>query len=186
MPDGNARGAALRFGDAVAIRSQLRIAGVAAELHATAPVVGDCRQVELAAVEARQVHDRGRIRFAIVRGVHGDVSARSQQLRASEDASELSRRTRALVRRQGATSPTQLSAQQGSIGRRGGATRMCRHEPLLSTRSNRWDAAATAKAFRSRRTCTPLPRDRIPGVFTLGSRGNPTHVEHRRRRHIAI
>ena len=66
----------------------------------------------------------------------------------------------------------------------GGATRLCRHEPLLSTRSNRWDAATAVKASRTRRVCTVLPRDRIPGVLTLGSRGNPTHVEHRRQRHI--
>jgi len=57
---------------------------------------------------------------------------------------------------------------------KGGATRLCRHVPLLSTRSNRWDAATTVKASRSRRTCTVLPRDRTPGVLTLGSRGNPT------------
>src|SRR5262249_51258500 len=55
-----------------------------------------------------------------------------------------------------------------------------------STRSNRWDAVIAAKAFRSRRTCTPPLLHRIPGVLTLGSRGNPTHVEHRRQRHNKI
>src|SRR5689334_21490553 len=67
--------------------------------------------------------------------------------------------------------------------RRGDATRLCRHEPLLSTRSNRWDPAAAVKASRTKRTCTVLPRVQAPGVLTLGSRGNPTHVEHCRQRH---
>ena len=48
--------------------------------------------------------------------------------------------------------------------------------PLLSTQSNKWDAAATLKAFRLQanltRTCTRLSRADVPWVSTLGSRGS--------------
>ncbi len=114
-------------------------------------------------------------------------------MRAAEEAGELPMGLRRVRWRE---SGDEAAASVGAVAgvpavpptrrKRGGATRLCRHEPLLSTRSNRWDAAVTAKAFRSRRTCTPLPRRRIPGVLTLGSRGNPTHVEHRRQRHNKI
>src|SRR5688500_2186487 len=130
--------------------------------------------------------------------VHRNATPRLQQERAVEDASEATMSFGASVGGKQAALPPHVLAQllasnyccrsggqcRRRGGRRGGATRLCRHEPLLSTRSNRWDAAVVAKAFRSRRTCTPLLRNRIPGVLTLGSRGNPTHVEHRRQRHI--
>lgn len=132
--------------------------------------------------------------------VHRNATPWSQQSCVVDDAYELPMSFGASGGREQAALSPHVSAQLLPIeyccrggglcrrrgGERGGATRLCRHEPLLSTRSNRWDAAVATKAFRSRRTCTPQPRNRIPGVLTLGSRGNPTHVEHRRQRHNKI
>jgi hypothetical protein len=70
--------------------------------------------------------------------------------------------------------------------RRGWRYPLCRHEPLLSTRSNKWGEAAIFKASRCEpkfaRSCTVLSQAMAPWVSALGSRGNPAHVEHRRQR----
>jgi len=72
---------------------------------------------------------------------------------------------------------------EGSARKVGGATRLCRQEPLLSNQSNKWGELRTLKAFRPKAdvhnaVCKPWPQ----GFHQLGSRGNPAPIEHRRRR----
>ena len=84
----------------------------------------------------------------------------------------------------------QAAAQRAEVpprfaGRKGrGATRLCRHRPLLSTWSNIWGRPRHLRlsARGGLAQCCRLAR--LPRVFTLRSRGNPDRVEHRRRRQV--
>ena len=118
---------------------------------------------------------RGRRRCAgrAARGRAGAVRAgwRAQPPRAARRASGAAAAGSAAALRRG--------------GRKGrGATRLCRHRPLLSTWSNIWGRPRHLRlsARGGLAQCCRLAR--LPRVFTLRSRGNPDRVEHRRRRQI--
>ena len=111
------------------------------------------------------------LRSCATRGCTAECAAASathaaEALRGCDARRQRSSRCVARRRRKGEAPPTCAVTDHCS-----------RHEQYLRK-------AATLKASRSRRTCTMLPAGHTPGVFNIRSRGNPSRVEHRRRRQI--
>ena len=63
-----------------------------------------------------------------------------------------------------------------------GASRMCRHRPSLSNRSNRWSQPWQQQARRFTRSCSNAADSARPRGKNLGSKGIQASIVHRRRR----
>src|SRR6185295_5440539 len=127
------------------------------EAHRQSAQHGD---VELLALASRGLHERLERWLAVERHEYGDAArapilGKASQVRADRLIGLLASRSgqRAAFRAQVAP---QLAAE-GVCRRRSDAPRLCRHEPLLSNRSNRWGTPSGLKAFRLDRICTPSP-----------------------------
>lgn len=64
-----------------------------------------------------------------------------------------------------------------------GVSRLCRYRPSLSNRSNRWGQPWQHQAIHTWWFCTHAADSARPRGDYLGSKGNQTGIEHRRRHH---
>src|SRR5687768_5162123 len=103
-------------------------------------------------------------RLAVEREIQGDAPGAPVLGKALDKCVDAAIRLDADRVGQRAPLRAQLPPQMPAFRIDGGrdAPRLCRHEPLLSNRSNRWGTPSGLKASRLDRTCTPSPTELNP------------------------
>ena len=152
---------AIGLEDAEEVRAETRPVVELREGHRPA---SDDRSIDALARAHRVFDDPAQGGLAVEREENRDAARAAKDIETAQTRRYRAICGRALGGRQrapfGADPLPQAAALGSNLG--GDAPRLCRHEPLLSNRSNKWGTSWRLKAFRLDRICTTPPTELTP------------------------
>src|SRR4029079_678851 len=147
--------------DAEEVRAEIAVVSQLREAHRP---TRDDRRIDALAGARGFLGDPTQRRLAVEREKNCDAAGTAKYVEVTDPRRYRAVGRRAFGGRQRAPLGPDPLTQTAPLGLRvgGDAPRLCRHEPLLSNRSNKWGTSWRLKAFRLDRICTTPPTELTP------------------------